>query len=151
METKSPPIKPAAVTGGLHPNRQYNIYWTKYNRLSKMLFLYMSYPKSQPLDWLSRAIRFALSMRSQQSLLFLWPTTTPHQSLTNLRKILRMPITQYTSIDAPGSRSRWILWSSITQLRCGLNLTLSTEIWNLRRVQCSSSVGIEITSVGSQT
>jgi len=37
------------VTGVLNPNTQYNIYWIKYSRLSKKLFLSSSYPKTQPL------------------------------------------------------------------------------------------------------
>jgi len=40
--------------GFLSPNNQYNIYWTKYSRLSKYLFLSSSYPKTQllvPEQW----------------------------------------------------------------------------------------------------
>ena len=35
--------------GVLHPNKQYNIYWNKYDRLSIDLVLSWSYPKAQPL------------------------------------------------------------------------------------------------------
>jgi len=37
------------VTGVLNPNNQYNIYWIKYNCLSKKLFLSWSYPRTEPL------------------------------------------------------------------------------------------------------
>jgi len=46
------PIKEANVTGVLNPNNQYKIYWVKYSRLSKKLFLSSSYPKTQPIDLL---------------------------------------------------------------------------------------------------
>jgi len=40
--------------GVLSPNNQYNIYWTKYDRLSQDLFLSSSYPKTQPLALYSK-------------------------------------------------------------------------------------------------
>jgi len=35
------------LRGFYSSNNQYNIYWTKYGRLSKYLFLSSSYPKTQ--------------------------------------------------------------------------------------------------------
>ena len=40
-------VSTICVTGVLSPNNQYNIYWSKYDRLSKYLFLSSSYPKTQ--------------------------------------------------------------------------------------------------------
>jgi hypothetical protein len=45
------------VMGVLNPSNQYNIYWFKYNRLSILLFLSSSCPKTQPLDSLVQISR----------------------------------------------------------------------------------------------
>ena len=100
----------------LNPNNQYNINWTKYNRLSQILFLSSFYPKSQPLDIFSRTLN---STRSQHALPDCLPKITPGCNWTTQWKILRMVPTWSTNTNVPVTRYRLNVLRCIPQWRYG--------------------------------